>query len=228
MLTIKKRPSFIKPLALAWAAVCCTQAQANTVEFFAVADEVVLDGNPNKTDYEGVLASELNTSGRGSIWLSLLKFDLSAVGPVQVNSAQLALTTFTNHNFNAFSHQVFSSSVDTWSETSVTGVTRPADNTLSLLSATLIDGVSQTYSWDVLAGVVGSDGLGGAGNLLTLVVRPDLSQSNSLFGPHFFDRTALTGAPKLTLDVSPIPEPASWMLLLAGGALIARLKRRAL
>ncbi|HNG60106.1 MAG TPA: PEP-CTERM sorting domain-containing protein, partial [Cellvibrionaceae bacterium] len=146
--------------------------------------------------------------------------------PVQVNSASLALTTFTNHNFNAFSHQVFSSSDDSWTEASINGVNRPADSSFTLLSATLIDGNSQTYTWDVLAGVVGTDGLGGSNNLLTLVVRPDLSQNNSSFGPHFWDRTAPIGAPKLTLDISPVPEPASWALLLAGGAFILRRKRR--
>lgn len=225
MLSNKNITAIVKPFALVAAIFSSAQLQATTVEIPAIANAVVQDGNPNNTAFSGVLASELNTSGRGSIWMSLLQFDLGGLGPVQVNSAQLALTTFTNHNSNAFSHQVFSSSDDTWTELGVNGVNRPADSTLSLLSATLIDGVSQTYSWDVLAGVVGGDGLGGGNNRLTLVVRPDLSQSSSLFGPHFWDRTVAIGAPKLTLDISPVPEPATWALLLVGGAFILRRKR---
>lgn len=224
MLSNKNITAILKPLALVLAASCSAQLQANTLEIPALANAVVQDGIPNNT-FAGVLASELNTSGPGSIWLSLLQFDLSGLGPVQVNSASLALTSFTNHNLNAFSHQVYSSSNDSWTESSINGVNRPADSTLSLLSATLIDGESRTYTWDVLSGVLGSDGLGGSNNLLTLVVRPDLSQSNSQFGPHFWDRTAAIGAPKLTLDVSPVPEPASWALLLAGGVFILRRKR---
>ncbi|HMW71232.1 MAG TPA: PEP-CTERM sorting domain-containing protein [Cellvibrionaceae bacterium] len=226
MLSNKNITVLLKTLALVLAGFGSAQLQANTVEIPALANAVVLDGNPNNTTFAGVLASELNTSGRGSIWLSLLQFDLGSLGPVQVNSASLALTTFTNHNFNAFSHQVFSSSDDSWTEASINGVNRPADSSFTLLSATLIDGNSQTYTWDVLAGGVGTDGLGGSNNLLTLVVRPDLSQNNSSFGPHFWDRTAPIGAPKLTLDISPVPEPASWALLLAGGAFILRRKRR--
>ncbi|HEY6527366.1 MAG TPA: DNRLRE domain-containing protein [Cellvibrionaceae bacterium] len=225
MLNIKHVSKVVGSAVCAAALFFGAIAQANTVELTAVADSVVLDGASSQNLVPGLLSSELNTSGAGSVWLSLLKFDLTGLANVQVNSARLELTTIFNHNSNAFSHQVFSSSDDNWSESTVNGLNRPTDASLTWLAAIDINGVSKTYSWNVLGGVIGADGLGGAGHELTLVVRPDLNQSASTFGPHFIDRTALSGVPKLSLDVSPVPEPASWWLLLVGTAFITRFAR---
>jgi hypothetical protein len=83
MLSNKNITAILTPLALVLAASCSAHLLANTLEIPALANAVVQDGIPNNT-FAGVLASELNTSGRGSIWLSLLQFDLSGLGPVQV------------------------------------------------------------------------------------------------------------------------------------------------
>lgn len=217
MLTISNKSRILGVVSFAFSIFAfAPMVKANTIELAPVADSIVLDGSSSVNPYPGLLASELNTSGAGSVWLSLLKFDLSSLTQVQINSATLELTTIFNHNSNVFSHQVFSSSNDNWSESTINGVNRPADSTLTLLSATGIDGVSQAYSWDVLGGVTGVDGLAGTGNMLTLVLRPDLSQSSSTFGPHFNDRSVLNGAPRLSLNVSAIPEPATWWLLSVG------------
>lgn len=163
----------------------------------ATEDSTILDGNNANNLFPGLLASELGTSGPGSIWLSILKFDLSPLTGMTVNSATLELTSIFNHNSGTFVHEVYSSSDDSWTEGTVTGVNRPGDATLTLLGSTHISGTSQAYTWDVLAGVVGADGLAGAGNVLTLIIRPELSQAGNAFGPHFNDRESLSGFPRL-------------------------------
>jgi hypothetical protein len=174
-------------------------AQATAVTLTAVADALVLDGSNLTNLFPGILASELGTNGAGSVFLSLLKFDLSAVVGMQINSASLELTTNFNHSSSTFSHQMYSSSDDSWAETSVNGINRPANSTLSLLSAASINGVSRPYLWNVLSGVTGSDGLGGSGAVITFLIRPDLSQTGVAFGPHFNDRSVSSGFPRLLL-----------------------------
>lgn len=196
-----------------------TSSGATGVVLAATADSIVLDGSSSVNPFPGILASELGTSGAGTIWLSTLKFDLSSIVGMQVNSASLELTTIFNHSGGSFSHQLYSSSNDSWTEATINGINRPANSTLTLLSATSINGISKPYTWNALSGVTGSDGLGGTGTLLTFVVRPDLIQTGSVFGPHFNDRSAGSGFPRLLLDVSPVPESASWLLLTAGLAL---------
>jgi len=209
-------PQLFKGLGVVGAAVCLSMAGAPAVAVGVVltasADSIVLDGSSTVNPFPGLLASELGTSGAGTVWLSVLKFDLTPVVGMRINSASVELTTIFNHNSGAFSHQMYSSGDDSWSESTVNGVNRPAESTLHLLSATTINGTSAPYTWNVLSGVTGSDGLGGSGVTITFLVRPDLSQAASVFGPHFNDRTAASGVPRLLLDVSPVPEPPAWML----------------
>lgn len=198
-------------------------AQASTVTLNAIADGNFLQGSAFGGP-DGVLASEFGTSGTGSIWSSVLKFDLSSLAGLNVSSATLNLTSVLNHSSSAYSHQVYSSTDDSWTEATLTGQNFPAS--LTLLSATSIDGTSQTYSWDVLSGVTGSNGLLGSNSMLTLFITPDLSQAGTDYGPHFNDRTALDGAPSLTLNVSAVPEPESWSLFALGLAGIGALARK--
>lgn len=204
-----------------------TSSEAAVAILPSIADSIVLDGSASVNPFPGILASELGTTGAGSVWLSVLKFDLSSLVSSTVNSATLELTSTFNHSNAGFSHQVFSSNDDSWTEATVNGLNRPANSTLSLLSATSINGVSQAYTWNVLSGVVATDGLAGTGNVLTLMIRPDLVQSGNVFGPHFNDRGIASGFPRLILDISPVPEPTSWLLLAVGIAGITyRLRER--
>lgn len=187
----------------------------------ATEDAVVLDGENSNGQFPGLLASELGTSGSGSVWISILKFDLSALTGMTVNGATFELTSVFNHNAGAFLHDVYSSSDDSWAEGTVTGVSRPANSTITLLDSTSINGTSQASTWNVLAGVTGADGLAGTGKVLTLFIRPDLSQAGTVLGPHFNDRTVASGFPRLILDVSPsaaVPEPGTLALLAFGFA----------
>lgn len=206
--------------ALAAAAALClaapTAALATPLALAAIEDSIVLQDSAANNPFPGLLASELGTSGAGSIWLSVLKFDLSGLAGLQVNSASLQLSAIFNHSSDAFVHQVYSSSDDSWGEATVNGINRPADSTLTLLDAASIDGQSRVYSWNVLAGMQGAAGLAGPNTLLTLLIRPDLAQAGNAFGPHFNDRSVADGAPRLLLDVSPVPEPAHGLLLAAG------------
>jgi hypothetical protein len=195
-------------------------SRAMTVELLATEDSGVADGI-NVTDSFGFLYSELNTGGV-PVWLSLLKFDLGPVAGMTVTGAVLELTTFANHNSAGFDHDIYSSSDDSWSENTVTGTMRPADSTLTLLDTTSIDGTPQTYAWDVLGGVTGSDGLGGGNDLLTLMLRPELTPSETSieFGPHIYSSEDSTGYPRLLLEtVDPVPLPAAAWLF--ASALIA-------
>lgn len=201
-----------------------TVSYAVPIVLNATEDSIILDGNNANNLFPGLLASELGTTGGGSIWLSILKFDLSALTGMTVNSATFQLTSIFNHNGGTFAHEVYSTSDDSWTEGTVTGTNRPLNSTLTLLDSTNISGTSQAYTWDVLAGVVGTDGLAGSGNLLTLLVRPELSQVGNVFGPHFNDLSSLSGFPRLLLDVdssstgpgTPVPEPATLALLVLG------------
>lgn len=176
----------------------------------ATEDAGMLDGDSRNDPFPGILYSELDTLNSGNVWLSVLKFDLSSLSGMSINSASFELTSIFNHNSVAFSHEVFSSSDDSWTEGTITGTNRPLDSTLNFLDSTDINGTSQTYSWDVLAGVTGSDGLGGTDSFLTLLIRPELSQAGSGgFGPHFNDRDDLSGFPRLLIDVNPVPVPAA-------------------
>ena len=205
--------------ASATAALLCMTSptsHATALVLTAVADSIVLDGSDSIDPYPGILASELGTGSAQDVWLSVLKFDLSSLVGMQIDSAALELTSNFNHSEDSFSHQMYSSSDDSWTEQTVNGINRPADSTLTLLSATNIDGVSGPYRWDVLAGVAGAAGLGGAGTSLTLMVRPDLAQTGSVFGPHFYDRSHSSGVPRLLLNVSPVPEVSTSLLLALG------------
>lgn len=197
---------------------------AATIVLKATEDSSILDGN-NMTNSSGDLGSELDTSGEGSIWISVLKFDLSSLAGMSVQNATFELTSFSNHNPNSFTHEVFSSSDNSWTEETITGINRPLDSTLTLLDWTDINGNPQTYSWGVLAGVTGTDGLSGGNNFLTLLIRPELSQAGSGgFGPHFFDRKELLHFPALVVTTNPVPIPTTIWLL--GSSLIALFSMR--
>jgi hypothetical protein len=211
---VKQHPwnALVVVIALGTAEIATT-SDASPVVLTPTENCVILDGSNVNNLAFNLLASELGTSGPGSVWLSVLKFDLTPLVGMTVNSASLELTSFFNHASGTFTHDVYSSSDDSWTEGTVNGVNRPADATLTFLDATNISGVSQAYSWNVLAGVVGPDGLGGAGNVLTLFLRPDLSQAGNAFGPHIYDRHAAAGFPRLLLDAVPRPvavEAMSW------------------
>lgn len=196
-------------------------SNAETIILNATEDSGVLDGDNTNNPFPGIIYSELDTAEARTVWLSVLKFDLSSLTGRAINSASLELTSNFNHNAGTFTHQVFSSSDDSWMEGTVTGVNRPLDSTLTLLDSTDINGISRTYSWDVLPGVLGGDGLAGTNNFLTLLIRPDLSQAGSTdfgFGPHFNDRASLSGFPQLVL--SPVPAPAAVWLYSFGLILI--------
>ena len=207
-------------------AAIASGAQASVTTLSATANSTLLEGKAGNGRSD-VLASEYGTeqNDANSVWLSVLKFDLSSLAGMNVSSATLNLTTFLNHSNSPYLHQVYSSSDDSWTEASITGLNMPATSTLTLLSATAIDGTSGTYSWNVLSGVTGQNGLSG-NKILTLLVKPDLSQAGSDYGPHFYERTALSGAPSLTLDVSPVPEPESWAMFAAGLAAVGALARK--
>jgi hypothetical protein len=198
-------------IALAATAIAAT-SHASAVVLNPTENCVIRDGDgTNYFSIYSLLASELDTSGPGTVWLSVLKFDLTPIVGTTVVSASLELTSFANHAAATFVHNVYSSSDDSWTESGVNGVNRPADGTLTFQSSTNIDNTSQAYTWSVLAGVIGPDGLGGSGNTLTLLVRPDLSQAGTPFGPHFYDRRASAGGPRLILDVRPLGvETVSW------------------
>jgi hypothetical protein len=201
----------------------------------ASEDSGVLDGDTRNNPFPGILYSELDTLGDGNIWLSVLKFDLSPIEGMSINSASFELTSISNHNSGSFVHEIFSSSDDSWAEETVSGTNRPSDSTLSFLDSTDITGTSQIYSWDVLDGVIGTDGIGGTNNFLTLLIRPELSQAGyGVFGPHFNDREDLSGFPRLLIDVdvnqnpapapNPVPVPAA--IWLFGSGLISFLGMR--
>lgn len=210
------RPLFV---AFSLAAAAIGSAHADTFTLTAIADSTVQVGQPYA--YSGnVLSSEYGTSGPGTVWLSLIKFDLHALAGFSVSSAELQLTTLENHNSASFLHQVYSSADDSWTESTINGQNLPSAAQLSLLSSTAIDGTSKTYSWNVLAGVNGPDGKDGT---LTLLLKPDLTQVG-VFGPHIADRTAATGFPQLVVQAAPVPEPETWAMLL-GGLVVTALRR---
>ncbi|RLA18867.1 MAG: hypothetical protein DRQ61_12340 [Gammaproteobacteria bacterium] len=191
----------------------------------AVEDSGILDGDSRNDPYPGILYSELDTISADDVFLSVLKFDLTSLAGMTVNSASLELTSISNHNAGAFIHDIFSSSNDSWTEGTVTGLNRPLNSTLTFLDSINISGTSQTYSWNVLTGVTGTDGLTGTNNLLTLLIRPNLSQAGTAFGPHFNDRSSTSGAPLLRIDANPasgtgptpsVPEPTTIALLALG------------
>lgn len=221
MKTIIRKFSLIAAVSGLLAVSIPAVSNAETIILNATEDSGVLDGDNTNNPFPGIIYSELDTAEAGNIWLSVLKFDLSPLAGMTINSASLELTSNFNHNAGTFTHQVFSSTDDSWMEGTVTGVNRPLDSTLTLLDSTDISGISQTYSWDVLSGVLGRDGLAGTNNFLTLLIRPDLSQAGSTdfgFGPHFNDRTSLSGFPQLV--ISPVPAPAAAWLFSSGLILI--------
>jgi len=183
---------------------------ATTLTLVATENSVVLDGSNTNNQFLGLLGSELDTSSEGDIWLSVLKFDLSSLAGMTINSAIFELTSSFNHSTDSFLHEVYSSSDDSWSESTITGVSRPLDSSLTSLNTIEISGLLQTHSWDVINGVIGNDGLAGENDFLTLLVRPELSQTQSGgFGPHFYDRKDPSFFPVLLVDASPVPVPTA-------------------
>lgn len=177
-------------------------SHAETIILYAIGDSGMLDEDDRNNPFPGIIYSELDTVSSGNIWLSVLKFDLSSLAGKTINSATLELTSYFNHNNSFFFHEVFSSSDDSWTEETVTGVNRPLDSTLSLLDSTAINGDSKAYTWDVTAGISGADGFAGTNNVLTFLIRPELSQAGNAFGPHFNDRDSTSGVPRLIINAS--------------------------
>jgi hypothetical protein len=194
-----------------------TVSNAETIILNATEDSGMLDGDDTNDPFPGILYSELDTREEGDIWLSILKFDLSSLVGVEIKSATFELTSNFNHSSDTFIHEVFSSSDDNWTENIVTGVNRPLNSTMTLQDSTGIGGVSQTYSWNVIAGVTGGDGLAGINNLLTLIVMPQLSQAGNAFGPHFNDSDSSSGFPRLIINAAnEAVQPGDGPLSLSG------------
>ena len=78
----------------------CMSLGVNAAEIIVTAaeDSLMLDGDDTNNPFPGILASELDTPDPGNVWLSLLKFDLSPLTGMTVNSATLELTSIFNHS----------------------------------------------------------------------------------------------------------------------------------
>lgn len=177
---------------------------AETITVRAAEDVGMLDSDDANDPFPGIIYSELDTLAAGNVWLSLLKFDLEPLRGLRVTRATLELTSNFNHDSQAFEHRIFSSFDDSWTEETVTGITRPADGTLTAIDAIYVDGSSRTWSWDATAAVTGPHGLDGANTMLTLLLRPTLDQtSQGGFGPHFDDREDTNG-PRLIIETDVI------------------------
>src|SRR5687768_3099939 len=144
MKTITRKLSLIVALSSFLAVSIPTVSNAQSIILNATEDSGILDGDNTNNPFPGIIYSELDTGEAGNVWLSVLKFDLSSLAGMTINSASLELTSNFNHDAGTFAHQVFSSSDDSWMEGTVTGVNRPLDSTLTLMDSTDISGISQT------------------------------------------------------------------------------------
>ena len=80
-------------------AAIASGAQASVTTLSATANSTLLEGKAGNGRSD-VLASEYGTeqNDANSVWLSVLKFDLSSLAGMNVSSATLNLTTFLNHS----------------------------------------------------------------------------------------------------------------------------------
>ncbi|HMU66161.1 MAG TPA: hypothetical protein PKE57_03380, partial [Cellvibrionaceae bacterium] len=90
MLSNKNITVLLKTLALVLAGFGSAQLQANTVEIPALANAVVLDGNPNNTTFAGVLAENTQPftteSSAAAIGASAWKFNIVHLAHTQDNT----------------------------------------------------------------------------------------------------------------------------------------------
>ena len=100
------------------------------------------------------------------------------------------------------------------------------DASFALLDTISIPGVNGIYSWNVTSSIGGAHGLGGAIDLLTLVVRPDLAQQSLGigFGPHFGSREGAAARIPI-LQVTVVPEPSTALLLGLGLGMLKMCRR---
>ncbi|MCA9062471.1 MAG: DNRLRE domain-containing protein [Planctomycetaceae bacterium] len=178
------------------------------------SDLIVLSETQTATNYHG----------------SWMKFDLSSLTGQTVTSAQLQLTSVFNHSSTAINHVVYSSSDDSWSEGTVSGLNQPSDATLTSLDTVSIPNVNGVYSWDVLSAVNGPDGADGT---LTLFIRPETYPVAVTRGPHFNSKEAGVSIPTLTLftTASAVPEPGVMpaivgFSIVAAGFISRRIRRK--
>ena len=59
------------------ALVLTSTSSATEIQIFAAADSGMLNGDATIDPFPGILYSELDTNGIGTVWLSVLKFDLT-------------------------------------------------------------------------------------------------------------------------------------------------------
>ncbi len=191
--------------------VACTMSFAITIQLNPIADAYFYCGNNSNTGTVDILASEGDTAS--NYYGSWMKFDLSTLSGYSVQSAILKLTSTYYHGTSANYHAIYSASDDSWVETTVSGTNAPT-GTYQYVSKSWIATTLATYSWDVKTAVVGSYGLSGSNQLLSLLIKPDVL-SGEYYGPHFASRenTNTSIRPLLVLEIAPVPEPATFLLL---------------
>lgn len=199
--------------------LACTLLSAVAVaetDFIAVEDALVnTSNNINYTgQFSNVLASETGPSN--GYWGSWIKFDVNPIVGLSVQNAYLDLHTHFNHSSTPIDHEVFFSTVDSWSESTITGENQPSNATLTLLSAITIPNVNATYTWDVTSALNSSAAQ--SDGIISFLVRPKLYPITTSRGPHF-DSTEFGNSPPL-LRVSPVPEPSSMLMMFVGLACV--------
>lgn len=195
----------------------CNLAHADIV--IAVSEDALINStdnsNHNTGQFRELLASE--TGPANGYWGSWMKFDVSGLQGQNYASVTLELTAFLNHDSTPIAHEVFSSTNDSWTEGTITGLSQPGENTLTSLDVTQIPNVNGLYTWDITAAIAGA----GADGVLTLFIRPETFPVGVSRGPHFRSREAGFAIPQLR---ATIPTPAT--LALVGAACLAAPRKR--
>lgn len=237
-------------------ALPAVSATVDTRTFQPIADTVIFFGGPTgsaTTGASNALGENLSVgqdAGEAGVRRSLLRFDLSSIAPGSViEGVELRLfETRSRENYDVSVHRV----LQAWGEGTSNGGSGGAPGTATMGDATWLNAVLPGVAWNTpggdfesVASATTNVGFAGAfytwssarmvADVQSWVDAPSSNHGWILIGlenviknPKLFGSAESAVSPMLSVQVTPVPEPAAYLMLALGLGVIAFAVRRSI